>query len=67
MKVEIKNEMEGCNHKWEKESGFYINMCVSFEEPTFYPPCGLIQLTVCPKCGALRLPNNAESWKGLPV
>ena len=67
MKVEIKNEIKDCEHEWEKKSGFYISVCVTFEEPEYYPPMGIIQLEVCSKCGALRLPNNAESWRGIQV
>ena len=54
-------------HKWVSKSGFYVRMCVSYEEPTYYPPEGLVQLEVCPLCGSIRLPKGVESWRGYPI
>ena len=65
MKVVIKNEMQNCNHTWQAKSGFYLNVSVTDEEPNYYPPQGLIQVEVCHSCGAIRLPSDAESWRGI--
>ena len=67
MKVRITNEIHDCKHEWEQQSGFYVAVCISDEEPNYYPPAGLVQLEVCPRCGAMRLPNDAESWRGLRI
>lgn len=67
MKVVTISDYDKCEHLWIQESGFYISVCVSFEEPNFYPPAGKIQVEVCPNCGALRLPTGVESWPGYPV
>lgn len=65
MRVEIENDIAKCQHDWVSNSGFYTRVAVTYEEPDFYPPMGLLQLEVCPKCGAVRLPHGAESWQGI--
>lgn len=39
---------------------FYITVAVSQEEPTYYPPGGLVNVEHCRHCGMLRLPR--ELW-----
>jgi len=67
MKIEIVSDASRCRHEWTSHSGFYVHVCVTSEEPNYYPPCGLIELEVCPKCGTIRLPSGAESWGGIRV
>ncbi len=66
MQINYSN-LDTCCHTWEKDSGFYVSVCVTYEEPDYYPPQGLIQLEVCPRCGLVRVPNLAESWRGIVI
>ena len=47
-------------HAWTR-GPFYVIAAVSWEEPTYYPPQGLIGIEHCTSCGLLRLPESL--WK----
>ncbi len=52
--------MDDCyfkGHKFEL-SPFYALVAVSFEEPQYYPPQGMIRLECCENCGAIRIPKK---------
>lgn len=46
-----------CTHEWVK-GPFYIKVAVTYEEPRYYSPGGLVNIEHCKKCGVLRLPKD---------
>jgi len=48
---------EICNHNWVLGK-YYIRYCVTYEEPQYYPPQGLMQIEYCTKCGIIRIPKE---------
>lgn len=55
--------MEACEHEWVL-GPFYVKVAVTWEEPTYYPPQGLVNVEHCAKCGLLRLPESAKRARG---
>lgn len=51
-----------CSHDWV-EGPFYVKVAVSYEEPKYYPPQGLVNVEHCTKCGLLRLPELTRKAK----
>lgn len=47
-----------------KEGPFFVMASVTYEEPRFYPPQGMVPLLSC-TCGEVRLPAGLASKTGL--
>ena len=45
-----------CPHNWVS-GPFYVMVAVTYEEPDYYPPQGMIPVEHCTLCGLIRLPE----------
>jgi len=52
-----------CYHEWVK-GPFWIKASITWEEPEYYPPQGLINLEHCVQCGLLRIPKDLRAKRG---
>lgn len=43
---------------------FRIVACLTYEEPTYYPPSGSVAVEHCTACGALYLPEAVRGQQG---
>lgn len=55
--------MPECEHRFV-EGPFWITASVTYEEPTYYPPSGLVKVEHCTGCGMLRLPEAERKKEG---
>lgn len=53
-------------HRWVA-GPYYIKAAVTYEEPTYYPPSGLVKVEHCTHCGLLRLGDSARGLTGTTI
>mgnify|MGYP001616546253 FL=1 len=53
---------------WVTGGPFYVTAAMTYEEPQYYSPGGLVKVEHCRHCGMLRLPRKlwGESGSYLP-
>lgn len=52
-----------CLHEWVK-GPFWIKAAITWEEPEYYAPQGIINIEHCVQCGLIRIPKDLKSKRG---